>query len=426
MKPAIAVYNLSKQYRIGVAQKKDNNLTETLRTTAHNVWDKLARLLHPRRDIHEDHSFWALKDVSFEVQPGEVVGIIGRNGAGKSTLLKILSQIVEPTSGHAIVRGRMGSLLEVGTGFQPELTGRENIYLNGAILGMKREEINAKFNEIVAFAEVEKFLDTPVKRYSSGMYVRLAFSVAAYLEPEILIVDEVLAVGDATFQKRCTDKMSELARSGKTILFVSHNLHLVSLLCKRAVRLDHGRVTNIGSSSAVIQDFLHSTRAESVRGQLQDKQHFGNGRARFIRAWLVNDHGEQQSTFTSGDDLRIRMEIESVEHLPDVAAAVVLTNQHGVRIVTSWTKEVNYPLSLKPGSSIHGCTFKKLMLRPGHIFHVSLWLSDSEVLDSVENALFVDVLRNCNQANWSPDSSQGIVLVDYSWESDFGQGVEVC
>jgi len=417
MKPAISVHNLSKKYRLGVNATRDNNLTENIRFHVSNVWDKIHRLIHPNKELKHEESFWALQDVSFEVQAGEVVGIIGRNGAGKSTLLKVLSQIVEPTSGHAVVHGRMGSLLEVGTGFHAELTGRENIYLNGAILGMSREEINKKFAEIVAFAEVEKFLDTPVKRYSSGMYVRLAFSVAAHLEPEILIVDEVLAVGDATFQKRCTDKMSTLARNGKTILFVSHNLQMVSLLCKRAVRLDHGRVTHVGTSSTVIQDFLNSTRAGSETGQLQDKQHTGDGRARFIRAWLVNNEGQPECTFISGKDLRIRIEIETKEHLPDVAAAVILTNQYGVRIVTSWTKEANYQFSLKPGRTLLDCTFQKLTLRPGHSFCVNLWLSDGEVMDSIENAIYVDVLRNDNQANWSPDAAQGIVLVEYTWES---------
>lgn len=289
MKPAIAVHNLSKQYRIGVAQDKDNNLTETLRTTARNAWDKLARLLHPRRDIHEDHSFWALKDVSFEVKPGEVVGIIGRNGAGKSTLLKVLSQIVEPTSGHAIVRGRMGSLLEVGTGFHPELTGRENIYLNGAILGMKREVINAKFDEIVAFAEVEKFLDTPVKRYSSGMYVRLAFSVAAHFEPEILIVDEVLAVGDAAFQRKCLDQLRKVSGAGRTVLFVSHNLAAVAQLCKHVVWLSEGKLKEKGPSSTIITNYLmaESTQLPSREWSLPDAP--GDNRVRLLSAKIVQD-----------------------------------------------------------------------------------------------------------------------------------------
>ena len=202
--------------------------------------------------------FWALKDVSFEVKEGEVVGIIGRNGAGKSTLLKILSRITEPTEGRVRIRGRVASLLEVGTGFHPELTGRENIYVNGAILGMTRREISAKFDEIVAFAETEKFLDTPVKRYSSGMYVRLAFAVAAHLEPEILIVDEVLAVGDVAFQRKCLGKMGDVSQNGRTVLFVSHNMQAIRSLCKKAIWLQNGQVYGMGDSTTIVEDYLRA------------------------------------------------------------------------------------------------------------------------------------------------------------------------
>ncbi|MCJ7620698.1 MAG: ABC transporter ATP-binding protein, partial [Anaerolineae bacterium] len=218
---AVHVENLSKQYRIGAPQARYKTLRESLVDMASAPVHRLRRLGQPSP---ENETIWALKDVSFDVKKGEVVGIIGRNGSGKTTLLKILSRITEPTEGHAEIKGRVGSLLEVGTGFHPELTGRENIYLNGAILGMKRAEIDERFDEIVAFSEIERFLDTPVKRYSSGMYVRLAFSVAAHLEPEILLVDEVLAVGDAAFQKKCLGKMGDVAREGRTGLFVSHNM----------------------------------------------------------------------------------------------------------------------------------------------------------------------------------------------------------
>ena len=224
---AIRVENLGKMYRIGRAQQRHDTLRDLIVDTAAHIKD------WGKRGDKSDETIWALKDVSFEVRRGEVVGIIGRNGAGKSTLLKILSRITEPTTGRAEIHGRVGSLLEVGTGFHPELTGRENIYLNGAILGMRRFEIERRFDEIVAFSEIERFLDTPVKRYSSGMYVRLAFAVAAHLEPEILLVDEVLAVGDAAFQKKCLGKMGNVAETGRTVLFVSHNMAAVSNLCKR-------------------------------------------------------------------------------------------------------------------------------------------------------------------------------------------------
>jgi len=244
--PAIEVTGLSKKYVIQHESQHDN-LRDTLHHSARKIWRKIRW-----GTGFESEEFWALRDLSFSVQPGEVLGIVGRNGAGKSTLLKILSRITEPTSGQIKLRGRVASLLEVGTGFHPELTGRENIYLNGAILGMRRAEIKSKFDEIVAFSEVEKFLDTPVKRYSSGMYVRLAFAVAAHLEPEILIVDEVLAVGDAQFQQKCLGKMNDVARSGRTVLLVSHNLGTIQTLCHRALLLDKGQIQEIGPVAPVL------------------------------------------------------------------------------------------------------------------------------------------------------------------------------
>jgi lipopolysaccharide transport system ATP-binding protein len=256
---AIHVDGLSKLFRIG-AREHSRTFRETL-VDAFAAPFRHARLLLQSSNGHvaeTDNTIWALKDVSFTVKHGEVVGIIGRNGAGKSTLLKILSRITEPTAGFAEIHGRVGSLLEVGTGFHGELTGRENIYLNGAILGMRRTEIDRKFDEIVAFAEVEKFIDTPVKRYSSGMYLRLAFAVAAHLEPEILIVDEVLAVGDASFQKKCLNKMQEVGKTGRTVLFVSHNLSAITSLCKRAIWLHDGKVIQDGPSHQVVSEYLGS------------------------------------------------------------------------------------------------------------------------------------------------------------------------
>lgn len=258
--PIISVEGLGKCYRVGHQSSNRERYTalrDVLARNAREVIRKTRDLLSGRQlvpgDVVED--FWALKDVSFDVQPGEVLGIIGRNGAGKSTLLKILSRITEPTTGRVTLRGRVASLLEVGTGFHPELTGRENIFLNGAILGMNRNEIRRKFDEIVDFAEVETFLDTPVKRYSSGMYVRLAFAVAAHLEPEILIVDEVLAVGDAEFQKKCLGKMGDVAKGGRTVLFVSHNLSAISSLCGTALLLQHGRISFHGTVSQAILNY---------------------------------------------------------------------------------------------------------------------------------------------------------------------------
>ncbi len=252
---AMRVEHLSKRYRIGGPQAR----YQTLRDALVDAWPRISRVARRKNNSSnswQENTIWALKDVSFEVKQGEVVGIIGRNGAGKTTLLKILSRITEPTEGRAEIHGRVGSLLEVGTGFHPELTGRENIYLNGAILGMRKHEIDKKFDEIVAFAEIEKFLDTPVKRYSSGMYVRLAFAVAAHLEPEILLVDEVLAVGDAAFQKKCLGKMGDVAKEGRTVLFVSHNMGAVNALCAKAMLFDGGRIILIGDSPAITSAYL--------------------------------------------------------------------------------------------------------------------------------------------------------------------------
>src|SRR3954471_5957236 len=252
----ISVRGLGKAYRIGMVNPKHTNFRETVMEALKTPFKRMRKYDDDFTNGDQADTFWALKDVNFEVGQGEVLGVIGRNGAGKSTLLKVLSRITEPSEGEARIKGRVSSLLEVGTGFHPELTGRENIYLNGAILGMKHVEIKAKFDEIVAFSEVEKFLDTPVKRYSSGMYVRLAFAVAAHLEPEVLLVDEVLAVGDARFQQKCMGRIGEIGRSGRTVLFVSHNMNAVARLTTSALYLDGGRAVAQGPTNAVVQQYL--------------------------------------------------------------------------------------------------------------------------------------------------------------------------
>jgi lipopolysaccharide transport system ATP-binding protein len=256
MAVAIEAQGLSKRYKIGQLQAAYGTLRESLTRSARRVVG--------REHTHHDEEIWALRDVSFQVDTGEVLGVIGRNGAGKSTLLKVLTRITSPTTGRALIRGRVGSLLEVGTGFHPELTGRENIHLNGSILGMKRREIQRRFDEIVEFSGVERFIDTPVKRYSSGMYVRLAFSVAAHLEPEILLVDEVLAVGDAEFQQRCLGRMEDLSGTGRTVLFVSHNMQAINQLCDRAILLEGGSVALDGQPSEVVTRYLHAAHVSGV------------------------------------------------------------------------------------------------------------------------------------------------------------------
>ena len=267
MLPAISVRNVSKQYFIGTGAytAAGSRLTETITNTIRHP------ILTVKGMVGAKESFWALRDISFDVREGESMGIIGRNGAGKSTMLKILSQITYPTQGDVVLRGRVGSLLEVGTGFHPELTGRENVFLNGAILGMTRKEIRGKFDEIVRFAEVEKFLDTPVKRYSSGMYLRLAFAVAAHLESEILIADEVLAVGDQQFQAKCLGKMKEVYREGRTVIFVSHNMHAVRSLCESAILLKNGRIAAMGAANEVIDEYARSLETANVEFPVEAK-----------------------------------------------------------------------------------------------------------------------------------------------------------
>lgn len=305
--PAIIVDGISKQYRIGVAAERYPTFREAI---VGAVKAPIRRWRRLREHGNGEDTIWAVKDVSFEVQPGEVLGIIGRNGAGKTTLLKILSRITEPTEGIARLRGRVASLLEVGTGFHPELTGRENIYLNGAILGMKKAEIDRKFDEIVAFAETEKFLDTPVKRYSSGMYVRLAFAVAAHLEPEILIVDEVLAVGDAVFQKRCLGKMKDVASTeGRAVLFVSHNMLAVQNLCSRAIWLDEGKLKNNGMPGKIIAEYLagvHSAVTEQVWADFESAP--GNETVRIRRAAIEIADGSQDGQITTRTPLEVVFE----------------------------------------------------------------------------------------------------------------------
>ncbi len=298
----IEVHHLSKRYRIGAREKGNKSFREAIVESLGTPLRNLAKLrrLTTFRDGDEEDTIWALKDVSFQVEEGEVLGIIGKNGSGKSTLLKILSRITEPTSGSADIHGRVSSLLEVGTGFHPELTGRENIFLNGAVLGMRKQEIERKFDEIVAFSEVEKFIDTPVKRYSSGMYVRLAFAVAAHLEPEILLVDEVLAVGDIAFQKKCLGKMEDVAKGGRTIVFISHNMGAIRSLCGSVIWLDDGQIVKGGSTDKIVREYeeqqlrVFDESASIVERNTDD----ASGKSFYIsRAEMLNEKGERSNVF---------------------------------------------------------------------------------------------------------------------------------
>ena len=283
---------------------------------------------------------WALKDLSFEVAEGRVLGIIGRNGAGKSTLLKVLSRITEPTQGRVVIRGRVGSLLEVGTGFHPELTGRENIYLNGAILGMTRAEIARRFDEIVAFSEMERFLDTPVKRYSSGMYVRLAFAVAAHFEPEILIVDEVLSVGDAAFQKKCLGRMESVAGEGRTVLFVSHNMPAVRSLCTSAMELKDGHVVNTGSANAVVDSYLRVDDSTEASIDWPAGEGPGDDDARLVAIRVLGEDGRPAQLVKSNEAFRIRMEIDVATTSPALCIGFDLLAADGATVFRSYQTDL--------------------------------------------------------------------------------------
>ncbi|HNP48308.1 MAG TPA: ABC transporter ATP-binding protein [Bacteroidia bacterium] len=329
MSVAIRVEHLSKKY---ILKHQASEPYVALRDVITGAFRKSGSINESGNAKKEE--FYALKDVSFEIQQGERIGIIGRNGAGKSTLLKILSRITEVTEGRVSIKGRVASLLEVGTGFHPELTGRENIFLNGSILGMSKSEIQRKFDEIVAFAEVEKFLDTAVKRYSSGMYVRLAFAVAAHLEPEILVVDEVLAVGDAEFQKKCLGKMKDVANSGRTILFVSHNMAAIQNLCSKAIYLNKGKLEMMGEREQVIATYLRSTADVNVIDLADRKDRNGNGAFRFINFSLKDNEGHQLSSFQSGKAAKICINIQryTAEPLRNIHIAMGIDDEMGQRI----------------------------------------------------------------------------------------------
>jgi len=391
--PAIRATGIGKRYRLG-EHHSFGSLRETL-------VDRLRSIGRTRPDA-EKASIWALRDVSFEIAPGEAVGIIGRNGAGKSTLLKVLSRITEPTTGRAEIRGRVGSLLEVGTGFHPELTGRENIFLNGAILGMRRAEIAAKFDEIVAFAEVERFIDTPVKRYSSGMYLRLAFAVAAHLEPEILLVDEVLAVGDAAFQKKCLGKMGEVTGEGRTVIFVSHNIGAIASLCSRCLLIDSGQLAADGSPASVTASYQSKLYpSPGATSDLSGVERYGNGKARFasIAIDALSKEGNPADCLRTGHQLRLTLEIQAQHEVVRANVAVILYDPTGFRIIDVNTGLQGSLLSLAAGErATVGFTLHDVLLKPG-VYLIGLWLGRSHVED-------IDGIQYVTAVSVEPDPEQ--------------------
>ncbi|MCM0594200.1 MAG: ABC transporter ATP-binding protein [Gloeotrichia echinulata DEX184] len=391
----IRVENLGKKYIIGHQQQE--RYTALRDVIANKVKSLGTFIQNPKSQIqNSSEEFWALKDVSFEIKQGDRVGIIGRNGAGKSTLLKILSRITEPTKGSIKIKGRVASLLEVGTGFHPELTGRENIYLNGAILGMSKEEIKRKFDEIVAFAEIEKFLDTPVKRYSSGMYVRLAFAVAAHLEPEILIVDEVLAVGDAQFQKKCLGKMEDVGKEGRTVLFVSHNMSTIQKLCSTGIFLQSGKILVQGITEKVVDSYLDAIKQNIRAENLQErKDRQGTGRVRIIDFFVVDKLGEKQPILRSGEDYIFVIEYETIrlnEKLNNVIGSIAITDNKGEIVFLVRSNFTNQNFSIYQQFGKIECHIKDFNLTTG-VYTSMLFLShrEVEILDFIENATEVIV-----------------------------------
>ena len=381
MRPIIEVDHLSKRYRLGQIG------ASTLREEAEQLVARFRRKANgdaPSRPTVNGSEFWALKDVTFAVPTGEVLGIIGRNGAGKSTLLKILSRITEPTAGEARIRGRVASLLEVGTGFHPDLTGRENVYLNGTLLGMTKAEVTARFDEIVAFAEIERFLDTPVKRYSSGMYVRLAFAVAAHLEPEILIVDEVLAVGDASFQQKCLGKMNEVSRaSGRTVLFVSHDTGAIQSLCNRALVLEHGRIAFLGATREAIELYLQKSTMQPVVADLSHCIRTGTGEVRIESVRLEDDTGAPQVQFRMGEPLVVVVTAHFPTAVQNPIFGVNIETDTGIVVADCRSAHYGVKVGATQGTVEYRMRIDALSLYPRY-YVIEPWVTDSACLSTFD------------------------------------------
>ena len=424
---AIRVEGVGKKYRIGAKREGYKTLRDALASAA-SAPARVVRGLAGRNGHGGSDSrgeFWALRDISFELARGEVLGVIGANGAGKSTLLKILSRITHPTTGDIEIHGRVGSLLEVGTGFHPELTGRENIYLNGAILGMPRAEVRRKFDEIVDFAGVEQFLDTPVKRYSSGMYVRLAFAVAAHLEPEILVVDEVLAVGDAEFQKKCLGKMNSVAtKDGRTVLFVSHNMEAVMRLCNSALLLEKGNVKayghvgqivteylKTGSSASEIVDLKSSVRPMPVRGQV-----------RLLAASVISSNPQSPWKVPYGEGIVFDVEVEALGEVKESDLAVALLSSKGFEVASCLSSHSLPKLSLDPGKYKYRVEYKNLRLTPG-LYRFGLGIrSNLGFEDYVAEAFELEIVPTEHSSSKEIDMFRGAIVpdVDFSFTKAAG------
>jgi lipopolysaccharide transport system ATP-binding protein len=411
---AIDVAGLSKKYHIGGLQKSYHRLTDQLADMAVAPFRRAGKLLRGQATgaAELDETLWALQDVSFQIKSGEIVGIIGRNGAGKSTLLKILSGITDPSAGYADIYGRIGSLLEVGTGFHPELTGRENIYLNGAILGMKKAEIERKLDEIVAFAEIEKFLDTPVKHYSSGMYVRLAFSVAAHLEPEILLVDEVLAVGDLAFQRKCLGKMDDVAHEGRTVVFVSHNMGLLQTLCERGIFLDEGSVRTDGTIVEAVDAYLQTLEQARSHNLSKRTDRKGEGKVRLVGIEVANH--ESSSNLKTGHPARFVFCVTDI--LPGLACNFFIYDTIG-QPVTGFMSKVRGPEDVyDPENGLNFvCELDELLLLPGRYRIDVAIVGDNRLQDFIEAAAVFEVGDGHVRGRPAPPDGKFSVSMSHRW-----------
>jgi len=392
---AIKIDNISKRYRIGLKEELHDTFLSALASWIKapiSNFKKLRKFIVFDDNETSEDTIWALKDISFEVKVGEVLGIIGKNGAGKSTLLKILARITEPSSGRALLNGRVSSLLEVGTGFHPELTGRENVYLNGTILGMSKIEIDRKFDEIVDFSGIEKFIDTPVKRYSSGMRVRLAFAVAAHLEPEILLIDEVLAVGDVVFQKKCLGKMEAVSKSGRTVFFVSHNMAAISSICSKAILLEQGRLVELGDTDHIIAQYLKSNYEMSKVPLNQRNDRGGNGNLKFSAISILNSKGYYIDHVVSGQDINISLKYHlRASCTGNITFGVNFDGFLGQQMFQCRSNLVGQTYKDLPSNGVIKCSIPKIPLPPGE-YKLKLWAKDGrDFLDVIEGAMTLTV-----------------------------------
>ena len=411
---AIDVKNICKQYRLGEFLQGDTMLREALVNFVRNARGR------SRREIE---SIWALRDISFRIDQGEVVGLVGRNGAGKSTLLKVLSRITYPTSGGFDVHGRLAAMLEVGTGFHEELTGRENIYMNGSIMGMKRDEITAKIDQIVAFAGVDAFIDTPIKRYSSGMRLRLGFAVAAHLEPDILLVDEVLAVGDAEFQKKCLQTMDDLRGGGRTVIFVSHNMAAVENLCQRVIWIDKGQVRMDGPAEEVVRAYMgtFSTSQGGGADLAQIDSRHGTGEIRLTGVDFLDGAGQTKNFIRSGDALTVRLSTEARTEVRDLHVGLEIRNELGMllSITNNWMTGPSLP-RVAPGAHVYDLDIDFLNLMPGR-YYLTAWLKgpDSKDFDLLENCVLMDVeTSDYYGTGRGVDPRFGIIFQQARWRAD--------